>query len=166
MPHFIATAKTLLSLCESYPIRKQSAEKPAGHLPIGPLREHNPLDPPDLAYTGIKAKFCGEEFNNWSALVWAGVKAAILAGHSCTELRQVVVSNFQEDVLNEKGFTPIPGMNLSVQGMEANKAWRDALALAQTLDTEIEVVFRWYMTDNVPAERRGQSGLLRWLPSS
>ena len=53
----------------------------------------------------------------------------------------------QEGQINDNGYQPLPGMNVSVQGVAAGTAWSLALLLAKELNVEITVSFRWHEKD-------------------
>lgn len=126
--------------------------------------EYDPASPPFLFYTSIKATFAGENVNDWSSLVRCGITMALKAGHSVSELQQILLTRIEEGERKENGFRPIAGLNVSVQGMDANKAWRDIFTLAQHLGCKVEVVFRYSENDRLLADKRGKSGILRWSP--
>ena len=127
-------------------------------------QEYNPSTPPPLDFTSIKAIFDNQSVNNWSTLVRVGVAAALRAGNSLTRLRQLLSSQLEESERTTNGFRPVEGYSISVQGMDANKAWKDAYTLARHLGCKIEVKFRYRDDEKVPADRRGKSGVLRWSP--
>jgi len=131
-------------------------------LPPAAIEELNPADPPDLARTSIRASFAGPKTSSWSGLVRLGVGFALNQGRPFSELCDILESRLIEGSHKKSGFTPVPGTNVSVQGMDANKAWRDALRLAQTLNCPLEVSFRWQDSEPVDIKFRGRSGVLRW----
>ena len=97
-------------------------------------------------------------------MVRCGVRAAIQRGKSVADLREWMTTQVEEGHVTNRGFQPVPETNVSVPGMDANRAWDNALILARNLSLPIRVRFRWGFQDDVEVEKRGKEGLLRWNP--
>jgi hypothetical protein len=54
-------------------------------------------------------------------------------------------------------------MNISIQNVDANLAWRNALNLARRLSVSISVTFEWRHKSG--AAHPGKQGSLVWSPS-
>jgi predicted type IV restriction endonuclease len=121
-----------------------------------------PNQPPDLSFTRfINATFGTQSANNWNALVRCAVRTALQKNMSISKLKSLL-SCVQEGQINDKGFHPLPGTNVSVQSVAAGNAWSLALLLAKELNVEITVRFRWREKDG--AAYPGKEGLLQWKP--
>ncbi|MBC8469905.1 MAG: type I restriction enzyme HsdR N-terminal domain-containing protein [Planctomycetes bacterium] len=130
--------------------------------PKSEILSFRPDEPPNLSFTKIiNATFGTQSTNKWNALVRCAVKEALQKNMSLSRLKSLL-SNVQEGQINDNGYRPLPGMNVSVQGVAAGNAWSLALLLAKELNVEITVRFRWREKDG--AAYPGQEGLLQWKP--
>ena len=122
-----------------------------------------PERPASLKFTAVhNAQIGSKRVSNWNALVCAGIKVAIDTGHDISDLRRWLSAQVQEGSLTDKGFHPVPGTRISLQYMEANRAWENSLILARELNCRIVVRFRWRHNDG--AAFPGKEGVLRWSP--
>ncbi len=120
-----------------------------------------PERPASLAHTSIESGVLGgERADNWNALVCAGIKLAIAKGYDISQIRRWVNGQVEEGSVIDRGFHPVPGTKVSLQYMDANRAWENALALAKQLKCEIRVDFHWRRHE--AAAYPGQAGLLHW----
>jgi predicted type IV restriction endonuclease len=123
----------------------------------------DPYQPPDLRFTSVISASLGDaHVRDWNPLVHAGVGVALKQQFSVDQIRQTGCA-IEEGPVTERGFHPIPGTHVSVQGMEANRAWRCAFALARMLNRDISVEFRW--PEREGAAHPGQIGALHWAPN-
>lgn len=165
MPHFAMTVGALLSHgAHVRPLpsrRKGSTGEPCTETPVS----YSPDGPPDLRHTSIlRGHFADEEISSWTSLVHAAVRHALLhAGRSLGELQQVVGAHIVEGELSDRGFRPVHGTQVSVQGMEARRAWNDALAVARDTGARLELHFTWQQVEG--AARPGEHGVLQWPAS-
>jgi len=65
---------------------------------------------------------------------------------------------------SEKGYHFIPEIGLSLQGVDANRAWAYSLRLAKAVSVPIFISFEWRNNDK--AAFPGKSGVLEWNPIS
>jgi len=119
---------------------------------------------PDLRHTSISRACFGEDsVSSWTALVYAAIRHALtVSGRSLADLRQIVGAQIVEGELNDRGFRPVAGTSVSVQGMEARRAWRDALAVARDTNTRVLVEFMWQK--DTGAAKSGEVATLEWNP--
>ena len=99
---------------------------------------------------------------NWNSITHAMHKAAIENGKTRDWLLSNTMSRASGAELNTGGFVYLPEAGISVQGMDANTAWRNALHLVQALQMPIEVTFVWHNKDG--AAHPGNRGKLFWSP--
>lgn len=127
------------------------------------LVECDPLRAPSLGFTTkITASFAGDAAKNWNDLLRVAVRTAFVSGRTKQDIQRMTSINIQEGSIEDKGYSPIEGTNLSVQGLNADEAWQNALKLAQSLGCAIEAKFHW--KDNERASYPGKGGVLRWQP--
>ena len=90
-----------------------------------------------------------------------GQKSAILK--DVNSLRKSTRSNVVIGRKEDDGFHYISDINVSIQNVAADKAWRNALHLAETLGLDILAEFEWQETDG--AAMPGKRGRLFWSPN-
>ncbi len=119
--------------------------------------------PPNLYFTKIIEGRIGEQqADNWNHLLSSAIKIALDRQISIQELKNIVgkcVENGQKYV---DGFSPLPGTNISFAHVDANRAWSLTLALAQKLNIELSVKFKW--REKEKAAFPGKEGQLYWKP--
>lgn len=131
--------------------------------PQNPLVEYNALQPPILKFTTIlTAHFAGDVASNWNDLLRAAVRSTLNAGQTIQDIRRATSINVQEGSVVDRGYAPVEGTNLSLQGMTADESWQNALKLAQKTECSIDAEFRWQ--DKQKAAYPGGRGFLRWQP--
>ena len=145
------------------PIKKVSANKPPTYFGTTVETVIRPPDQPtNLSFTKIiQATFGTQITNKWNALVRCAVKEALQKNMSISKLKSLLPC-VEEGQKNVDGYRPLPGTNVSVQGVAAHNAWPLALLIAKELNVEITVRFRWREKDG--AAYPGKEGLLQWKP--
>lgn len=111
-------------------------------------RQFNPNTPPDLTHTKVLAiEFDGKPLPrgevNWNGLLVAAIRAARAKAKSAVELKKLVIVNFVEGKKSDEGYRILSDIGMSVQGQDANGAWRGACHAAQRLGCELKVTFIW-----------------------
>jgi len=153
-------AKEFIAKSPKGPIESPPDIVPGPSPPEGQV--FDPDHPPDLHFTKIvEAKIGSRKENNWNALVRCAVGVALKNNISITELRNLDVP-VEPRQKNTDGFSTLRGMNVSVQNVDARRAWHLAYTVARQLETEIRVAFRWREKDG--AAYPGKEGLLHWKP--
>ena len=79
---------------------------------------------------------------NWNALICELIKTLEIK-HSIFEPERYLDINIAHGERNEKGYRFVPELNCSVQGVDANKALRFIMGLAQKHAISIDLLFRW-----------------------
>lgn len=111
-------------------------------------RSFNPHTPPDLTHTKILGMtFCGKPLgrgmDNWNGLLNQAVREAKARAKSPAEFKQLMVVRHVEGDKHDEGFRPLTGTGVSVQGQDANGAWRAVSHIAQQLKCQVSVKFAW-----------------------
>ena len=183
-PFFASTANTLLMSDESLPARQISAkvspitrtasaqeqteqahegERQSHPHEGNEQRDYDPAQPPGLAFTTlITASFGGDKAINWNDLLRVAVRTALVSGQTKHDIMRLTNINVMEEAITDRGYSPLTGTNLSIQGLTADEAWQNALKLAKRLECVIEARFRW--RENEKAFHPGVNGVLRWQP--
>lgn len=120
----------------------------------------NPASPPNLAYTTVKAAVlkgkhlpAGETY--WNQILLAVVREA--ATHMTTaELDKNILCNHAAGKKEDNGYKFLEDVGLSIQGQDANNAWKSAYHLIKTIKLPVEVTFVWQ--DNPKAVSPGATG--------
>ena len=75
-------------------------------------------------------------------------------------LRSIVGVNIVQGNKTDEGYQPLPEAGISVQGQDANAAWRGVMFIAQSLRCSVEVSFIWRNKEG--AEHPGKTGTMRF----
>jgi hypothetical protein len=118
----------------------------------GQVRQFNPLSPPSLTHTKVLAvEFAGRSLDhgqiNWNGLLNAAIKTAKSKTKTAAELKQLVIIPHVEGQKTDEGYRYLPDLKLSVQGQDANGAWKAACHIAQKLGLPLMVRFVWREKD-------------------
>jgi hypothetical protein len=126
-------------------------------------RTFNPFSPPSLLHTRCFGTFGSKLFRKWNDLVRiAHIQAHAKAG-SFEALRSATHAQIREgDHSGDAGFHFVPEIGISIQGVDANKAWDYSLRLAQYLLVPLSVRVEWRHKDG--AAFPGETALLEWKP--
>ena len=112
------------------------------------VRQFSPSAPPGLTHTKVLAvEFRGKSLErsqaNWNGLLNAAVRAAKAAAKSPAEFKKLIVVNFVDGQKNDEGYRYLPDVGFSLQGQDANGAWKAAFHIAQQLGYQLSVTFVW-----------------------
>ena len=129
------------------------------------IRTYDPENPPNLLHTRIiKANVGGSSAYNWNNLVHATHREVMETPGSFDELSQISISNIIKGKYTYSGYLYYKDMDISIQGVNANTAWKHALELAQKSEINIKVIFQW--RKNKGASNPGGKGILEWRKNS
>lgn len=108
----------------------------------------DPAAPPNLAHTIVKSvKFCGKVLapsdTYWNTLMHLAIKKVAKTGLSAEGLKAQVMANSVIGKKEEDGYRYIREVGLSVQGQDANGAWKTIYHLASSFHLPVEVTFVW-----------------------
>jgi hypothetical protein len=115
---------------------------------VSNVREFNPNTPPNLTHTKVLAiEFGGKPLArgeaNWNGLLNTAIRAAKAKAKSSADLKKLVIVNFVEGKKSDVGYRFLSDVGLSIQGQDANGAWRGACHIAQQLGCKLKVIFIW-----------------------
>jgi hypothetical protein len=121
--------------------------------------------PPNLTFTRVLSikldgKTLEKKHLHWNPLLFDVVKIAAEKLKSQDKLKQIILVNYVEGQGSQKqGYHFLPETGLSVQGQDANKAWRAAFHIIKLMRLSVDVLFMWQETDK--AAHPGKSGRMR-----
>ncbi|QLC22791.1 hypothetical protein HFP51_11735 [Parasphingopyxis sp. CP4] len=110
-----------------------------------------PRSPPDLKFTGIiSAKVAGKALPiskcYWNSVLLEVILEAWRRGASRADILDLITVNSQTGKREDSGFKYLQEVDISVQGQDANGAWRQAYQIASGLGIDVEVHFHWQNT--------------------
>ncbi|MGX1104507.1 T4SS efffector SepA family protein [Bradyrhizobium elkanii] len=126
------------------------------------LARFEALYPPNLTFTKVvNACFDGQAVKpaNWKRLLETAVIFAHKKIGSFDKVRQLAAVNMVNGEKTDEGYHYLPEIGCSVQGTDANTAWRGVVFLAQNLKVDVEVAFMWRNKER--AENPGKPGTMR-----
>lgn len=166
--HAVPLVDTLESvinrLLDAYEVKSGTPVPSAASGEAGAVRQFNPNTPPSLTHTKVLAvEFNGKPLErgeaNWNGLLNAAVRAARAKAKSSAELKRLLILNFVEREKSDEGYRFLSDIGLSVQGQDANGAWKGACHVAQQLGYDLKVTFIW--RDKEAAAFPGTTGQFR-----
>ncbi|MBD2412639.1 hypothetical protein FACHB389_11140 [Nostoc calcicola FACHB-389] len=151
-------------------IEKLLNEYEALHQPqqISEIENYKVIEPDivtNLQHTRVlRAIMGGEEIHqpNWNKIVDAAHEIAIRQGLSVDELIKLTLAHVVKGEKINSGFHYLPEVNISIQGVDSNLAWRNTLHLMKNLKMPIEIHFEWRAKEG--AAHPGEKGKLIWNP--
>ena len=163
---FDDTADTVLCrLLDAFekPAIVPQARPPAVAIPVSGIHSFDPRQPPDLTHAKLlSASFDGTWVQNpkWNRLLDYAVQRALQRKITWESIRQLAGIRIIPGEKVDDGFHFLADVNVSVQGQDANAAWRATVSLAKALTCDVEATFKWRDKDG--ATRPGASGRLRF----
>lgn len=125
---------------------REGGGKGAG--PDDGVRTFDPAAPPSLSFTTVKSVVVGGRRHPpaetyWNSVLEAAVREAAKRGRTPTEIGELLIVNHVVGPKEGGGYKFVAEAGVSVQGQDANGAWRAAFHIAAVLKIPIEVTFFW-----------------------
>jgi len=127
-------------------------------IPNEPILPLNPENPGDLRFTRVEGTIGAESGRKWKELVDIGIKLAVQGGYDVRSLNAYLPANIKEGIYTREGYSPVKGLDISVQGMDANKSANTLVLLAKKLNCRLELIVSWYGE----SPNAGKKGVIRW----
>lgn len=136
---------------------KDGAFKPAK------LGGFDPSAPPNLSFTTVRSvivagKKLPPKETYWNSVLLACVRVAAKNGFSPKQISELIVVNHVIGVKEGSGYKYLKEAGVSIQGQDANVAWKAAYHIAKQVNISVEVSFVWQ--NNPKAAFPGQTGKL------
>src|ERR1043166_6687832 len=126
------------------------------------VRVLNPASPPNLAHTTVKSVVLnGKTFpaaeSYWNLLMLAVIREA-KKRLSTEQVGHLILCNHVIGKKEDNGYKYLDGVGISVQGQDANNAWRTTYNVLRAIKVPAEVTFVWQ--DHPKAVAPGSAGRL------
>jgi hypothetical protein len=126
-------------------------------------RSFSPSSPPNLSFTSVKSAIIDGRRSipadtYWNAILINVVREAARRGLTADEISALLLANHVVGVRDDTGFKFVEEAGVSVQGSDANGAWRATYHLAEATGIGVTVAFAWQT--NPKAAHPGASGIL------
>ena len=128
--------------------------------PAGP-RSFNPAAAPNHAHTTprraeVANKPLSKSATYWNPIMFAVITEAAKQGASTEDLLDLLTIPAVKGKKEDSGYRHLPEAGLSVQGQDANSAWKQTHRIASSLGVHVQVVFIWQ--ENPKAAMPGVTG--------
>ena len=131
-----------------------------GGPPSNEIVRLNPEYPASLRFTKVEGTICGEYGKKWRQLVEIGIKISFQRGIDFHTLNSYLAANLKQGEYSGEGFSPIQGIGISMQGMDANNCAKNLVLLAKKLQCELNLRIRWHGK----SPNAGKEGIIHWQP--
>ncbi len=145
----------------------QSSDDGGDVFAIGSIQDFDPASPPDLTHTKVlSVEFDKRGFprsdTTWNALLNEAICLAKRSAKSDDQMKRLILVNFVKGKKENEGYRYLPDADLSVQGQDANAAWKATYHIARQLQITFEVIFTWRTKDG--AANPGTTGRFKQKP--
>ena len=124
--------------------------------PIGPTqsvgpRSFNPAAPPNLSHTTprraqVAGRALAKADTYWNPIMFAVITEAASKGTSAEDLLDLLTIPSVKGKKEGSGYRYLPEAGISVQGQDANSAWKQTYRVASSIGVHVQVVFVWQDT--------------------
>jgi hypothetical protein len=155
-------AKPLIDTPESVIIRLMDAfEKRQSVSPPNGAKEYGVGAAPNLTHTKVlsielNGAECPKSETNWNRLLDDVINQAAKKLKDVTALKELLVVNHVIGKKEDQGYRYLATAGISVQGQDANSAWKAVAHIIKSMNFSCRVIFMWY--DNDKAAHPGQTG--------
>lgn len=116
------------------------------------VRSFNPAAPPSLSFTTpqvarVGGKMLPKSKTYWNPIMYSVIEEAAKKGVSQDDIADLITVPYVEGRKEDNGYKFVEVAGISVQGQDANSAWKQTYRLASSFAIDIEVEFSWQNTD-------------------
>jgi hypothetical protein len=131
--------------------------------PSGSAKDFSGGPVPNLTHTKmleaeVASQVLPKSKGNWNGLLDAMILKAAEKLNDIEALKGLVIINYVVGEKADQGYRFLPAAGISVQGQDANSAWKAISHIAKSLRIQAQALFVWY--DNEKAAHPGQTGKL------
>lgn len=117
-------------------------------------RLFDPASPPNLGHTSVlSATVNGQLLKSsdtfWNNIIVAMIKVLAGRGMSAQEIDMTLPSNSEIGQKSGNGYKFIKEAGISIQGLDANNAWRTIYLLSAVAGISVDVKFKWQNKEGV-----------------
>lgn len=150
--HAVPLVDTPVSIIERAIAALEAGDEAAAKASHGGPRSFNPAAAPSLSHTTPrKAVLAGKVLpasgTYWNPIMYAVIEEASKRGVGTDDLLELITVNRTKGEKTVNGYKFLPGAGISVQGQDANAAWRQAYRVASSVGIALEVQFAWQDND-------------------
>ncbi len=118
---------------------------------------------PDLSFTSVQVAIVagvllGSSESYWNSILLAVIRVAAKQGATGETIASHLLANNISGKKEDGGYKYVPEADLSVQGLDANGAWKAIAYLANALRVSVKVQFTWQ--NNPKAAKPGATAKL------
>lgn len=126
-------------------------EEPSSSANFSGPRSFNPAAAPNLAHTTPKrAQVAGKTLSKansyWNPIMFEVIEEAARIGVCAEDILELLTVPSMRGKKEGSGYRYLPQADISVQGQDANNAWKQAYRIASSVGISIHVVFVWQDT--------------------
>lgn len=137
----------IVKLLRAWESQATPSNRNSGEPDLESVRESfDPRKPPSLTHTKVSAaRINGESIPSptWNGLMDSILTLAFERLGGLAALRRIASVNLAEGVKGDEGYRYVSKGNFSVQGQDANSAWRAIVQIADRLQIPTVVEFEW-----------------------
>ncbi len=125
------------------------------------IKTYSNIAPPDLSHTKVLgAHISGRQMlhANWNSIMDRAINFAFHKLKDTDKVSELILAKHIKGEKTDQGFRYLKDVGISVQGQDANTAWKTAASIIKALGVTAEVTFAWY--DNPKAAKPGETGKL------
>jgi hypothetical protein len=146
--HAVPLVDTPLSIIERAIAALEAGDEQTAKGGQGAPRSFNPAAAPSLSHTTphkvmLAGKVLPASSTYWNPIMYAVIEEAAKRGVGKTDLLELITVNCTAGEKTINGYKFLPGAGISVQGQDANAAWRQAYRVASSVGIALEVQFAW-----------------------
>lgn len=147
--HAVPLVDTPISVIERALVALEAGDESAvDAVRPGSPRTFNPAAPPNLRHTTPREITVGSAALKkgaiyWNALMFAVIAEAASRGIGKEDLLDLLMINCVGAQKEDQGYRYLPSVGISVQGQDANAAWRQTYRIASSIGIRVAVVFAW-----------------------
>lgn len=123
------------------------------------VKSYSNFAPPDLSHT----KILGAHINgrqmlqpNWNSIMDRAINFAFHKLKDTDKVSELVLAKHVKGEKTDQGYRYLKEAGISVQGQDANNAWKTTANIIKALGVPAEVTFAWY--ENPKAAKPGEIG--------
>ncbi len=146
--HAVPLIDTPLSVIERAITALEAGDEEVRKVGARGARTFNPAAPPNLSHTTVRKAVLGGKTmppasTYWNPIMYATIEEAGKRGVNADDLMELITVNRVAGEKTDHGYKFIEAAGISVQGQDANAAWRQTYRIASSIGVDLQVEFIW-----------------------